>query len=452
VTDPPRAPSTDASDAGPPSRRSADVVVIGAGAVGAWCALCLARAGRSVLVVEERADAATRASYGNAGLITVSAAAPIAAPGVVAQGLRWSLQPRGPVRIRPRPSRRWMAWVWHFRRLCTAATVARTTRISVGLVRRSATLLDELARETQADFGFRRAGLVACFVTQEALEAATARLAVLRAAGIDARPLDAPGVRGRSPLAGAGVVGGIFFPEDAAVDPAAMTRATLARARSLGAEVASGVRVVGLRPGRGGRAVLETSDGSIDAEDVVVSAGFGSVAVLAGVGASPLIEPGKGYSDDLALRRPMHGPSLRLAEARVVATPLGDRLRVTSRLDLGVSSESTSQRVADRSLQAARRYLDPGRAGQRVRAPWTGLRPMTPDGLPLVGRHRRATNVVLATGHGHLGVAHAAATGELVVRTLAGEPVPVPELDPARFDPTPWRPAGPVVRRTPAAP
>lgn len=416
--------------------RRAEIVIVGAGVVGAWCALMLARAGRSVLVLEERAEPATRASFGNAGLITVSAA-PLTAPGVIGQAIRWSLHPRAPVRIHPRLSPAWAAWAWHFHRACSPDQVARTTEISLRLTRRSATLLDEFAATTNCDFSYRHEGLVACYLTPQAMEAAVAKLDRFVQLGIDARPLDAPAVRAASPLVGPGVIGGVFYPEDAALDPAAMTRAVLDAARRHGAQIETQVRA--LRLARvSGSPVVHSADGDIVADQVVLTAGFESQALLRAAGATVFIEAGKGYSDDLGLSGRQFGPSLRLAEARVVATPLGRHLRITSRLELGDTSEIPLQHRADHSLRAACAYLDRTRLHQRVRAPWAGLRPMTPDCLPLVGRHPDIADVILATGHGQMGVAHGPATGELVSRLIASDaPAMADALAPARFR-MPW--------------
>jgi D-amino-acid dehydrogenase len=418
-----------ASSAGAHER--ADVVVIGGGAVGAWCALSLARAGRSILLLEERDQVATRASFGNSGLLTVSAAGPLAEPGIVGRALRWSIQPNGPVRIRPRLSVRTAVWT---RQFWAAGERSRaTTSVSLGLVRQSRALLEELDGESEIDFMYRQAGLVACFTTGQAHELALASLDKYAELGVEALPLDTRAVRLRSPLVGERVVGGIFYPEDAAVDPAAMTRATVEAACAIGARLVTGVRVQGLVNDGPSRAAVETSVGRLRAEEIVVAAGYGSLRVLSSLTVRPMIEAGRGYSDDVASPRPGLGAPLRLVERRIVATPLGDRLRISSKLEFGYADESVAQRRADGSLRQAARYLPDGSRLRRTRAPWTGVRPLTPDGLPLVGRDPTIANLTWATGHGHLGISHAPATGQLVRSLLTEDDAPA-ELALLRVD------------------
>lgn len=403
-----------------PADTSADVLVIGGGAVGAWCALKLVRSGRSVTLLEERDRFAARASFGNSGLLTVSAAGPLAEPGIAGRALRWSLQPNGPVRIRPRPSGHSVSWVRRFREAASRERARSTTLVSRALVRRSRPLVEALVGESPIDCKYRRAGLVACFTTARAHEFALASLVENSDPDLEAIPLDGTAVRTRTELAGDGVVGGIFYPEDASLDPAAMTLAAMELARVAGADLETTARVHRLVPVGGRRAAAETARGLVHADEIVVAAGYGSRTLAAPFGGASLIAPGRGYSDDVLAPAAGLGAPIRMVEARIVAAPLGDRLRITSRLELGYADESVEQRRADASLLLASSYLAEGTRLTRVRAPWTGIRPLTPDGLPLVGRDPWIENVIWATGHGHLGISHAAVTGELVTELVTG--------------------------------
>ncbi|MER3455476.1 MAG: FAD-dependent oxidoreductase [candidate division GAL15 bacterium] len=404
-----------------------DAVVIGAGTVGLSCACALAEAGLRILVLERHRPGAG-ASWANAGWVVPSHSVPLAEPGVVRRGLRWLVHPESPVYVPLRADRFLWSWLWRFLRSSTNSHVRRALPLLVRLQLRSFKLYERLAVE-EPDFGWCQAGSFTVFADRRQLEEACEEVRWLRQEGIRAEVLDAHGVREREPLLRGDLVGGVYFPGDAHLDPAALVEVLARRAARLGVEVRTG-QAARLR--RRGRMVLVQADAAeLQPPAVVVAAGAWSGLLLRQAGFSLPLVPAKGYSVTVTDAQLPSSP-LMLSEARVAVTPLpGGRLRLAGTLELGVWSLRPNPRRVAAIRRAAARYLTVGPEGGEV---WAGLRPCTPDGLPAVGRPSVADNLVVATGHGTFGISLAAVTGELVAGAVVG---PAPEdllpLSPDRF-------------------
>lgn len=405
-----------------------DVVVVGGGAVGVCCAHELARIGRGVLLLE-KGDLAAGSSYGNSGLIPTSVCSPLAAPGVISQSLRWMLDPNGAFRLRPQARAQFARWLWLFRRFCNIGSWERGSILARDLVRASRPLFEELAQ--QADFGYRQTGVLALYRSQEALEHGIESAEALARLDIASEMLDRPTVEKRVARVQPRVVGGIHFPEDASLDPPRFVTSVGKLAESLGARIQTSTRVIRMRTTGERITALETSTGDFEPHLVVLAAGSWSRELATALGLELLIEPGKGYS----LTFPDQGYSdapLRLSEARTVVTSLSGTVRATSKLDLVGFDLGLDARRLRGIPKHVEGYLKLD-AELDTAESWCGLRPLTPDGLPLIGRHESASNLLLATGHGHLGVALSPITARLVGQLAATEE-PEINLDPFRAD------------------
>ena len=410
-----------------------DVVVIGGGAVGVCCAYALAREGRSVLLLE-REELCAGSSWGNSGLLTTSACAPEAAPGVMGQAARWMLDRDGPFRLRPRLDRRFARWLWRFRAQCTADAALRGTRFLRDRVRENVRLVEELAGATPHDFALRRNGLAVLCTTEPGLAESVAGAERLRELEIPSEVLGAEEVAAMEPAVTDAVLGAVRYPEDAHLDPGEFVAAVAGLARTHGARVEERRPALRLHGSHRIEAV-ETPAGTIRPELVVLAGGAWSRDLVARLGVPLLVEPAKGFSLTYDAGSEVFARPLRLWEARTMVSSMRGNVRVTSKLDLVGLDPRVRERRVRASAVKARRFvrLPDGVDGARS---WAGLRPLTPDGIPLIGRTRRLGNLVLATGHGHLGISLAAITGEAVAAIAAGgeppfDPGPV---SPERFD------------------
>jgi D-amino-acid dehydrogenase len=230
------------------------------------------------------------------------------------------------------------------------------------------------------------------------------------------------------------VVGGILTPDDGHMDPAAFTRETVARAQRVGATVVTGAEANGVETGGAGGGVrgVRTTRGVIAADQVVIAAGAWSPFLARELGMRLPIEPAKGYSIDVASPDGLPDLPLCVGEAHVVLTPLGDALRLGSTLELAGWDMRLRPKRLLHLRRAAARVLGLPDEGP-VRRIWRGPRPLTPDGLPVIGRSPRHANVVFATGHCMLGLSLGPVTGRLVAEIVAGE-APSHDLGPLRPD------------------
>ncbi len=386
-----------------------DVVVVGAGAIGAATAFELARRGARVTIVE-RSDVASGCSYGNAGLISPSHTEALANPAALRAGIAWLARRDSPFHLRPR-----MSLVPWLARFCAASLPGRSASATAILRALTSTSLERHEALARAGLttSFARGGILSVYESEEGFAAARAR------GDTGARVLEADAARALEPALGPGIAGAILHPDEAHCDPGRFTAALVDGARELGAEVRTGVATLALRRSNGRVTEVETSAGVVRTGAVVLAAGAWSRALAAQAGLVVPLEGGKGYHLELpAGDAPQPRLPMFLEEARVTATPLDGRLRLTGALELS----GLDLRVDPIRVDAI------GRAGQRVlrlatdrpARVWRGLRPCAPDGLPIIGRADAIENLFLATGHAMLGIALAPVTGEIVADLVIG--------------------------------
>ncbi len=406
-----------------------DVLVIGGGIAGVCAAHALARRGRSVRLVE-RGEIASGCSFGNAGLIVPSHSLPMAVPGVLSKGFKWMFDPESPFYIKPRFSPALFSWLWKFRAACDAERARRSTIVLRDLHRASLFLYDSLA-DLGIPFGYRREGLLLLYRTAPGFEEGVHEGKLLQEVGIASTPLSPGEICARVPHVKPGLAGGLFFPGDAHLDPAAFVRGLAHRAEVEGVRILTQTEVLGFE--RSGRSIaaVRTSRGDFRAGHVVLAAGSWSPGVARDLSLRLPIQPAKGYS--ITVPRPSGTPPLPLLlmEAKVAVTPLEDRLRLAGTLELAGLDLSINDRRVEAIRRGAREYLE-GMDGIEGGEVWSGLRPCTPDGLPILGRPRRWDNLIVAAGHAMIGVSLGPITGSLVAQLVAGE---TPEIDVAPLSP-----------------
>ena len=409
--------------------RGVDVAVIGGGAVGVCSALELARQGASVALLERGADLAWGCSAGNAGIVGPSHVLPLASPAAVRDGLRWMTRPDSPFYVRP--SYAAVPWLVRFTANATPARVRRSRSVLRDLAIQSAAMHASFADEG-LDSGYRRTGLLNVFADPRAFQEA-ARDAHrdehdgIRSELLSPDDMSAAGAALASP--GAGV---IRYPDEAHCDPFRFVKAVGARAETLGVSVRTGVEVLEMR--RQGERVrsLWTTGGEMAVGEVVVAAGVWTSRFASALGVEIPIAAGKGYHVDVPAAEGDPQVPIWLHEDRVVITPLGGRVRFAGTMELAGLNEAVSRRRVDAIRAAVGRAL-PALAQRPTLEVWRGLRPCTPDGLPVIGRPPGIENVTLAAGHGMWGLQLAPVTALLVAQLVAGR-TPSHDLSPLRPD------------------
>jgi D-amino-acid dehydrogenase len=408
-------------------------VVIGGGVIGVTSAYYLCGDGWQVTLVE-RGDVCAGSSYGNAGLLVPSHILPLAAPGVWWQGIKWMRDPESPFYIKPRLDPALFSWLWRFRAACHPDRARRAMPLLRELSVVSLELYRDLARIEGLDFAFHEGGSMLVFLTREGLEHGAEEARLLGEYGVSTKILDGPAARALEPALRPEVVGGMLCPEDASIVPDRFVTGLARVLEGRGVRVRPRTEVLGFRTSGGRIATVETTRGPIEADTVVLAAGAWSPEVGRSLGLRLPIEPAKGYS--LTFRRPANGPNIPLlpAESRFSITPMGDLLRFGGTLELAGMDFSVNRRRVDALRRAASRYIT-GTEDLELLEIWRGLRPCTPDGLPLLGRSARLGNLVLAAGHAMIGMSLGPVTGKIVAQLAAGA-APLADLrllDPQRF-------------------
>ena len=398
-----------------------DVLIIGGGAVGVCAAYYLHEAGFRVMLVD-RGEIGSGASHGNMGLVVPSHSVPLAAPGVVAQGLKWMFRPDSPFYIKPRPDPSLIRWLWAFWKASSEHRMRRAIPLIRDLSLQSLSLFDSLDELEGVEFDFHRRGVLALFRTPEGMEEGEEELGLLSSFGLEIDELTPDGLAEALPGLELNALGGLHFRQDAHLTPGKFVRSLAAYLEREGVDARSGKEVTGFTKEKGRITVAHTNRGDVAAGEVVLTAGSWSAALGRLAGVRLPIQPAKGYS--VTIRRPAEWPEqpFMLSESRVAVTPMGDTLRIGGTLELAGMDMTINQRRVDAILRAVPRYLPAFEVGaHEVVETWCGLRPCTPDGLPFLGRAPAIPNLIVAAGHAMIGVSLGPVTGKLIRQVMAGE-------------------------------
>ncbi len=386
-----------------------DAIVIGGGIIGAASAYYLAERGARVVLLE-RGELCSGASYGNAGWIFPSHGAPLPAPGVIRQALRRLFDPESPFFVKPRIDLELARWLLGFARAATAARAHETLRLNRELSLASLALCAELEARPGVDFGFVSRGLLVLCESEAGLVAAHHELEVLRALGGEGRALPPADVRTLAPRVTGTITGGVLFPVDAHVQPARLVAALAGLAADRGARILTGHEVLALECQ--GRRIdrVRTTRGDFTASEVVVAGGAWSPGLVRQLGLRLPVQGAKGYSITVRCPEEFGETPLMLAESKVFVTPMGELLRFGGTLELAGLDLSVNLRRVGAVQRAVARVL-PGVDKAKHVETWRGLRPLTPDDRPIIGRPRAFTNLVVATGHGMCGISQGVISG-----------------------------------------
>lgn len=382
------------------------------------CAYYFLERGFSVTLIE-KSDVGAGSSYGNGGLIVPSHAVPLAAPGVWRQGLKWMFSPTSPLYIKPRPDPALVRWLLRFLAASDRRRLAPAITALAQLSHASRALFEQLATLDGVSFGYQHKGGLALFRSEEALEKGAEEAHLLLEHGVETRVLGKAEVRTIEPVLDESVVGGVYFPPDAHVIPHEFVQQLARVVEARGGVIQRRTEVTRFELDGDRIVAVHTPAGKIAPREVVLASGAWSPKVALDLKLSLPVQPAKGYS--ITVEMPANAPAtpLHLSEIKVVVTPMGKKVRFAGTLELAGFSLAINQRRVEAIKQGIPKYL-PLEIDYEDAEVWSGLRPLTPDTLPIVGRTRRCKNLILATGHGMLGVSLAPITGQLVAELAAG--------------------------------
>ena len=408
------------------------VVVVGGGVVGLCCAYELMRSGAEVTVVE-RDHCGRAASLGNAGWVVPSLSAPMPAPGITTQALKMIFNSDGPLRLRPRLDPDFLRWCWRFWRNSTQEHYEAGLKALLRLNEQTIQLYKDL-RTSGVEFEMHESGLLIATLSEETLEEYAELLETEKAAGYSGRVelLRKEALLEVEPALSDAVVGAVYAKDDLHVRPDTLVSGLAGHLISKDVRVLEDTEVYGLEPAGKGEWLVTTSREKLVAERVVVAAGMWSSELLAKLGVRIPLEAGKGYSVTARGRgtKPRH--AMKLAEPNVACSPFEEAVRISGIFELGGRDLFVNRRLLEGVLRSASLFLRDW-VMEEPRFEWAGLRPSTPDDLPLIGTVPGFENLYVATGHGMLGVTLAPATAATMVPLVLENKLPS-VLEPFRVD------------------
>lgn len=398
------------------------IVIIGGGVIGLSTAYYAARRGHRVTVIDRSPEQHDGCSFGNAGMVVPSHFVPLAAPGMVALGLKWMWNPESPFYIKPRLDLDLLDWALKFWQASTPAHVRRAAPVIRDLSFASRACFEELATLPGMDFGLVQKGLVMLCKTQHSLDDEAKYAAQANALGVPAEVLDAAGLAKLDPDVTMDVAGGVYFPKDCHLSPGRFMAGLRQQAEVLGVKFVWNAEVTGFTQHAARITAVQTSAGEFVGGEFVLCGGSWSPVVARDLRLKIPLQAGKGYS--LTLPQPRELPQICsiFTEARVAVTPMGNTLRFGGTMEIaGLNEDINPLRVQGIIKAASRYYPKFSPADFAGIQPWRGLRPCSPDGMPYVGRTARYANLSLATGHAMMGLSLGPITGRLASEILSGE-------------------------------
>lgn len=409
-----------------------EVIVIGGGIIGVCSALYLSEQGHRVTLID-RGDLNHGCSFGNAGMIVPSHVIPLAAPGMISQGMKWMLDAKSPFYVKPRISKELLSWGLKFRKAASQEHVDKSTVRLRDLSLLSKTLYRELAKEC-ADFHYDEKGLLMLFQTEGQAEEEIKAGELAKSLGLEVDFLSKAEVDGLETGTSVNAIGGVYYKSDAHLHPSKLMAYLIQRLVRKGVTIFQRTEVQEVVKVNGAVTGVRTSSGLIAGDEFVFAGGAWSPQLTKQLNIRLPLLPGKGYSFTLSgrLERPKI-PSI-LCEGKVAVTPMGTDLRFGGTMEITHVQDNAINRRRVEGIVTTIQSFYPSLSIEMPRSEdtWYGFRPCSPDGMPYIGRLSGLSNVIVATGHAMMGLSLGPATGFLVNELVSGRQI---NLDMAGFHP-----------------
>lgn len=397
------------------------VIVAGGGVIGLCAAYYLHKGGHEVVLID-RGDIQTGTSFGNAGYVSPSHFIPLASPGIVAKGLQWMLSSSSPFYIKPRLDMDLINWGLTFWRRSAKSYMEKNIPPLNEILHLSRALTSEIRDELGNHFRMEEMG---CFMLYKSTVTEKHEIELAKEAaslGIETKIFDAKGVQEMEPEVEVNVRGGVLYPIDCHLHPGDLMQTIYKYLQSNGVQFQLNTTIEGFE--KEGRKVSKviTDKGDFTADEFVLATGSWLPIVTKHLGIELLLQAGKGYSMTFEnVEKNLHQPAI-LVDDRVAMTPMGTDLRMGGTMEIsGLQSPMLIKRVQAIFKAAKNYYPNLPVSFPSSEKIWWGWRPLSPDGLPYIGRHSAFDNLVLSGGHAMLGLSLAAATGKLVEEIIGAK-------------------------------
>ena len=411
------------------------VTIIGGGVIGLCSAYFLQKEGYEITIIE-RGDITDGCSFGNMGYISPSHFTPLASPGIIAEGIRHMLSSSSPFYVKPRLNLELIKWGYHFWKNSNAETVKRHAPHLNNLLQLSRNLISEMRTDIGDNFEMEEIGCLMMCKHQKNLDHEFHLADDAEKFGLKVDRLDAAEVQALEPNVELNISGAVLFKDDCHFNPGKMMISLKKYLANKGVIFQLGTTVTGFEKSNTRISSVITDQGKFDVDEIVIAAGSWLPVVAKMMGIKLLLQPGKGYSYTYPhIEKNIKYPAI-LVDGRCAITPWGQQLRIGGTMELsGINNKILIKRM--QGIYDSARDFYPG---LKIDFPpadkiWSGLRPVTPDGLPYIGRAGGYDNVIFAGGHAMLGISEGTGTGKLIGEMIQAKKttIDVHAFNPDRF-------------------
>jgi len=397
-----------------------NVIVIGGGVIGLCSAYYLSKAGHKVTVIDQ-STMDFGASYVNAGYLTPSHIMPLAAPGVVKQGIKWMFNSASPLFIKPRLNASFLDWAWAFNKSCTTVNIDRSIKAIKDINLWSADLFSEIRASEKFGFQLENKGLFILCQTEAMLQEELHIARIASEEGLDVKHLTEEEVRKIEPNVKMNSIGTIHYKCDWHTTPHEFMTEMCQYLVENGVTFYKNEKVVDLETSDGKITTISTQNQIFQADEFVLAAGSWSNLLSKKLGIKIRLEAGKGYRINSEENIGITVPAI-LAEAKVAVTPMNGFTRFAGTMEIaGINHDINPVRVAAIAKAAHAFYPDLHISEAEKQQAACGLRPVSPDGRPYIGKSSKCENLTIATGHAMMGWSMAPATGKLVSEIISNK-------------------------------
>ena len=392
---------------------SKKVVIIGGGIMGVCSAYFLHKEGHEVTIID-KSNFSSGASFVNAGYITPSHIISLAAPGIITKGLKWMFNPASPFYVKPRLDKDFLQWAWAFKRSATKKKVAQSIPVIKDINILSRELYIAMKSSGDLDFHYEHKGLLMAYKHDKAGEQEWEVGKKAIELGLKVENLTAKEVEALEPKANLNIKGAVYFHSDAHMTPGGFMKNMLSYLRENGVTILAEEEVKDIIISNNSIKKVVTTKQEISADEFVMAAGSWSPIISKKLGVKMLLQPGKGYRINVAQKTNITIPAV-LLEAKVAVTPMDGFTRFSGTMEIDkINHKINPIRVNAIANSASKYYHGLQISTQDKEAAQCGLRPVTPDGLPYIGKTSQYNNLTFATGHAMMGWSLGPATGKLV--------------------------------------
>lgn len=397
---------------------SKKVIIIGGGIIGLCSAYYLHKEDHQVTIVDQ-SNMDAGASYVNAGYLSPSHIIPLSAPGVMKKGLKWMFNPSSPLYIKPRFDADFIKWTWAFNRSCTTKHVEKSIPVIKDIAMLSQELYDDIRASENFRFHYEKRGLLMLCKTQKGLEEEIYVADLAKQQGLEVEILESKDLKKLEPRAEMNALGATYYKSDSHTTPHEFMKDMKTYLKKVGVLILSNEKVEDFITEGKKIVSIKTSKQVLTADEFVLSAGSWAPQLSKKLRLKLLLQAGKGYRIDSKREHNISIPTI-LAEAKVAIAPMNGFTRFAGTMEIaGINHKINKVRVKIIANAIKRYYPNLTLTNEEKEATACGLRPVSPDGLPYIGRSEKCKNLTLATGHAMMGWTMATATGKLVSETIS---------------------------------